>query len=134
MNRYLKALGASAVLTALLLLGIAWAAPSVDKSLVYARATSLSANTDALPSDVVPNQKTSLLRVWVSPGTASVFNYTIDDGTTEKTIGLNSSNALSADDQHVFDIPAVGGFSYNFQFETTQSSGFPLLKIQEIVQ
>lgn len=125
---------AAAVLVVALLVGLAWAAPSKDQTYVFNRTTSLSANTDALTSDLTPSVRTSLYRVWVSPGTSSVFNYTADDGTTTKTIGLNESGALNANDQYVFDIPCVKGLTYNFQFETTQSSGYPLLFVQEIQQ
>jgi hypothetical protein len=134
---YLKALGAALALAAALLFGpdLAFATPPArDKALVYNRTSSLSANTDALATDVTSTGRASLIRVWVSPGTASVFNYTVDDGTTVLTLGLNASAALNASDQYVFDIPAVGGYTYNFQFETTQSSGFPILKVQEVDQ
>lgn len=133
MNHFRKALVAFCV--ALVLgIGIAWAAPSKDRIYVYNRSTSLSANTDALSTDVTPAVATSLLRVWVVPGTASVFNCTLDNGTTTKTVGLNASAALNAGDQYVFDIPSVHGLTYNFQFETTQSTGYTLLFVQEIQQ
>lgn len=102
--------------------------------LVWDTDGSVSANTDLLTADVAPSLQAAVVRVTVVAGTASVFNCVQTDGTDANTIGLNSSVALSAGDYYTFDIPAISGHTYNFQFETTQGSGYPLILVQEVEQ
>lgn len=64
------------------------------------------------------SQKVALVRVIVVLATASVFNYTVTDGTTAYTVGLNESIALNASDAYEFEIAAGSDYTYNFQVET----------------
>ena len=74
--------------------------------------------------------------VTVNLATASVLNYTVTDGTTTKTCGLNGSVPLNAGDTYSFsfgvakvDQSAVA-LSYNFQVETDSAINF--LSVNEV--
>lgn len=87
-------------------------------------------NTNILSTGVKVGPNASAIRISVCLTTPSVFNYTVTDGTTAYTIGLNASVALQAGDQYTFCFgarryksqPFVDGttaeLTYNFQVET----------------
>lgn len=73
------------------------------------------------------SRRASRCRVFVVLTTSSVFNYTVTDGTTAYTNGLNASAALNAGDayefefdvqSHTTDTEAGTALIYNFQVET----------------
>lgn len=77
-----------------------------------------TANSDLFDSDISTDNDPSNLRVTVSVQSASILNVqeTVSGNTVD--YDLNGGNALSADELHVFDIPARTDGSYNFQLET----------------
>lgn len=98
------------------------------------------ANTDIFSTALAPNHNGSCFRVAVVLTTASVFNFTVTNGTTGYTVGLNNSVALAAGDMYIFEFPApkfssLGGstaLSYNFQVET--DSIVNMLVVDEIAR
>ena len=88
------------------------------------------ANTDILAAELTPNHEGSYFRVTVVLATASVFNHVITDSTGTPvtfTNGLNSSVALAAGDEYVFEFAApktttagtnTSPLTHNFQVET----------------
>jgi len=90
------------------------------------------ANLEIMTAGVVFSPKASLCRVTVALTTASVFNVTVTDGTTEHKWGLNASGALQAGDIYVLtfgvsstnDGDSLGlgtgnkALTYNFEVET----------------
>lgn len=87
------------------------------------------ANTNILSTSIVPKMS-GRLRVWITLAVASVFNYTENDGTTNRTIGINSSVPLPAGDEQVFDISSTQGYSYNFQVET--DGAITKIRVEEV--
>lgn len=93
------------------------------------------ANTNIIPTShqiasvagIRFSRRSSRCRVFVSLTTGSVFNYTVTNGTTAYTIGLNASAALNAGDSYEWEF-SVGAtddgtetgnaLTYNFQVET----------------
>ena len=72
-------------------------------------------------------RKASRVRVFVVLTTGSVFNYTVTNGTTAYTNGLNASAALNAGDAYEFEFSVEAtddgtetgnALTYNFQVET----------------
>ncbi len=92
--------------------------------------TAPGANTGIVSGGVTPLHPGSFFRVTVVLETASVFNHTITDSTGSpvvKTNGLNSSVALAAGDEYVFDCagaltPTAGTYTapliHNWTVET----------------
>lgn len=81
--------------------------------------TAPGANTNILSAGLVPKIPSGIFRIALTLATASVFNYTVTDGTTSFTVGLQSSASISAGDEWLFDIHHMGtGYTYNFQVET----------------
>lgn len=88
------------------------------------------ANTNILATGVKVSGHASAIRLTVVLATSSVFNYTVTDGTTAFTVGLNSSAALNAGDAYTFTFDArryksqpytdgtTAELTYNFQVET----------------
>ena len=76
------------------------------------------ANTNII-TGIAPKLGAGIFRIGLALATASVFNYTVTDGTTGFTVGLYASAALTAGDQYLLDIPHLGpSYTYNFQVET----------------
>ncbi len=84
-------------------------------------------NTNILSTGVQVSPSASAIRVTVVLATSSVFNFTVTDGTTAYTVGLNASAALNAGDAYTFVFGArryksqPNGsveLTYNFQVET----------------
>lgn len=93
---------------------------------VYALAAP-GANTNILSSGVQVSPSASAIRVTVVLAVSSVFNFTVTDGSTAYTVGLNASAALNAGDCYTFVFGArrfnsqPNGsveLTYNFQVET----------------
>lgn len=100
-------------------------APGVNTNIL---ATGL---TPIYPKSIGVGNEASVFRVTVVLATGSVFNYTVTNGTTAFTVGLNASAALNAGDEYVFDIPVHSTYTYNFQVET--DGVIRILWVQEIV-
>lgn len=85
--------------------------------------TAPGANTNILSAGITPKYGAGIFRVFINLAVASVVNYTVTDGTTAFTAGLNSSVAIGAGDDAGFDFSHMGSglgatYTYNFQVET----------------
>lgn len=75
------------------------------------------ANADILASALTPKQA-GWFAGHIVLAVGSIVNYTVSDGSTLYTVGLNSSTAVAAGDSLPFAFPVHPARSYNFQVET----------------
>lgn len=75
------------------------------------------ANTNILDASLTP-KRAGWFHGSIVLNTSSVVNYTVSDGTTTFTVGLDESSTIPAGDAYQFGFAVHPNFSYNFQVET----------------
>jgi len=93
--------------------------------------TSISANTNILPSPISPTNSPATFRIYVAFNALGVLSVVRTKGTTTVTEQLNGGNALNANASYVFDIIVESGESINLQYSVNAT--LLVLKVIEVV-
>jgi hypothetical protein len=87
----------------------------ITRANVYA--TSVATATDFLSSDVAPTHGRSTFRLTVQLASAAKLSIEVDDGSTQKSLGLSDDTDLTAGQLFTFCWGVDVGFTYNFRHD-----------------
>jgi len=103
----------------------------ITRANVYA--TSVATGADFLASDVAPTHGRSTFRVTVQFATAAKLQIEVDDGSTQKSLGLNDDTDLTAGQLYLFCWGVDVGFNYNFQHDDAGAVVVDYFLLEEIL-
>mgnify|MGYP001190576771 FL=1 len=96
-------------------------------------ATSVATATDFLASDVAPTHGRSTFRLTVQLATAAKLSIEVDDGTTQKSLGLSDDTDLTAGQVFTFVWGVDVGFTYNFRHDDAGAVVVDYFLLEEIL-
>lgn len=103
----------------------------ITRAKIYA--TSVATATDFLASDVAPTHGRSTFRVTVQLAGAAKLTIEVDDGSTQKSLGLNDDTDLTAGNLFTFVWGVDEGFTYNFRHDDAGAIVVDYLLLEEIL-
>jgi len=96
-------------------------------------ATSVAAATDFLASDVPPTHGRSTFRLTVQLATAAKLSVEVDDGTTQKSLGMFDNTDLTAGQLYTAVLGVDEGFAYNFRHDDAGAVVVDYFLLEEIL-